>query len=250
MTSLRILLALIAIFNMYTLQMDANTEFTEEIYMKPPSDLMMILLSLLHTSSEYTQEQCDILEEAAYRLRRGGKLLLLKSLYGLVQAPKNWFMLVDLFLRHLGFVATKSDPCLYYLLDGGAIVLLLLYVDDILLASTGIGLVEKYYELFRSEFDVKLRPDLNNYLKVELHHDRANQLITMRLSKYIREICERFNIVEGRAVTTPMLSNHYLKNLKTGAKSTETEEERQYVRDFPLKEFLVPVKVCPIYFDR
>ena len=82
---------------------------------------------------------------------------------------------------------------------------------------------------------MKLRPDLNNYLKVELHHDRANQLITMSLSKYIREICERFNIVEGRAVTTPMLSNHYLK---TGAKSTETEEERQYVRDFPLKELL------------
>ena len=152
-----------------------------------------------------------------------------------MQAPKNWFMLVDLFLRHLGFVATKSDPCLYYLLDGGAIVLLLLYVDDILLASTGIGLVEKYYELFRSEFDVKLRPDLNNYLKVELHHDRANQLITMSLSKYIRETCERFNIVEGRPVTTPMLSNHYLK---TGAMTTETQEERQYVRDFPLKELL------------
>ena len=240
MTSLRILLALIAIFNMYTLQMDVNTAFlnaelTEEIYMKPPSDLMMILLSLLRTSGEYTQEQHDILEEAAYRLRRGGKLLLLKSLYGLVQAPKNWFMLVDLFLRHLGFVATKSDPCLYYLLEGGAIVLLLLYVDDILLASTGIGLVEKYYELFRSEFDVKLRPDLNNYLKVELHHDRANQLITMSLSKYIRETCERFNIVEGRPVTTPMLSNHYLK---TGAMTTETQEERQYVRDFPLKELL------------
>ena len=54
-----------------------------EICHKLPSDLMMILLSLLRTSSGCTQEQCDILEEAAYRLRQGGKFLLLKVFMGL-----------------------------------------------------------------------------------------------------------------------------------------------------------------------
>ena len=71
MTSFRILLALIAIFNMCTLQLDVDTAFlnaelTEEIYMQPHTGLMMILLSLLHASTEYTQKQRDILEEAAH----------------------------------------------------------------------------------------------------------------------------------------------------------------------------------------
>ena len=43
-----------------------NAELTEEIYMQPHAGLMMILLSLLHASTEYTQKQRDILEEAAH----------------------------------------------------------------------------------------------------------------------------------------------------------------------------------------
>ena len=40
---------------------------------------------------------------------------LKKSLYGLKQSPRNWYLLVSEFIiAELGFRATVSDPCLFF----------------------------------------------------------------------------------------------------------------------------------------
>ena len=56
-----------------------------------------------------------------------------------------------------------TEPCLYYSVEAGELVLLLLYVDDILLAATTRGIRDKYYELISAEYTVKSKPTLDRY---------------------------------------------------------------------------------------
>jgi len=60
-------------------------------------------------------------------------LLLRKALYGLKQAPRLWFKDINGYLQSLGFRQSAKDPNLYLQPE----VLLILYVDDLLIAYDG-----------------------------------------------------------------------------------------------------------------
>ena len=54
-----------------------------------------------------------------------------KALYGLKQAPRTWYGRIDCSLTSLGFTKSKTDSILYYKVEEGNRVILLLYVDDL-----------------------------------------------------------------------------------------------------------------------
>ena len=56
---------------------------------------------------------------------------LKKSLYSLKQAPRTWYSRIDSFLSSLCFPKSKVDSNLYYKVEDGNPVMLLLYVDDL-----------------------------------------------------------------------------------------------------------------------
>ena len=58
---------------------------------------------------------------------------LKKSLYRLKQAPKSWYRRIDDFPMSLGFTESKEYSNLYYKVEDGGIVILVLYVDDLFL---------------------------------------------------------------------------------------------------------------------
>ena len=60
---------------------------------------------------------------------------LKKALYGLKQASRTWYNRMDRFLISLGFTKSKAYSNLYYKVEDGNPVLLLLYVDDLFVTS-------------------------------------------------------------------------------------------------------------------
>ena len=56
---------------------------------------------------------------------------LKKALYSLKQAPMTWYDIIDSFLSSSGFTKSKVDSNLYYKVEDGEIMILLLYVDDL-----------------------------------------------------------------------------------------------------------------------
>lgn len=59
-----------------------------------------------------------------------------KALYGLEQAPRAWYARLCKKLEALGFVPSKAGTSLFYYNRGKHTLFVLVYVDDIIVAST------------------------------------------------------------------------------------------------------------------
>ena len=79
---------------------------------------------------------------------------LKKSLYGLKQAPKTWYDKIDSFLSNLGFTKSKADSNLYYKVEEGNPLILLLFVDDLFVTGMD-GLIADTKRKLVAEFKMK-----------------------------------------------------------------------------------------------
>ena len=70
-----------------------------------------------------------------YEVKGKEKLVcrLKKSLYGLKQDPRQWYLKFDSFMIEQGYSRCHYDHCVYFKkLNDGSYIILLLYVDDML----------------------------------------------------------------------------------------------------------------------
>ena len=73
------------------------------------------------------------------------------------------------FLLGLGFVTNAVDPCLLILyIDSSNFVILLLYVDDILIAASTQALRAQIVNKLRSRFHVSSEGPIENYLGITI----------------------------------------------------------------------------------
>ena len=61
------------------------------------------------------------------------------------------------------------DDCIYHKFCGGKIFFLVLYVDDILLASSDIGLMHKTKRFLAKNFEMKDLGDASFILGIQIH---------------------------------------------------------------------------------
>ena len=79
---------------------------------------------------------------------------LKKALYCLKQAPRTWYGRIDSFLSSLGFTKSKGDSNLYYKVEDGNLVMLLLYVDDLFVTGMD-GLISDTKRKLATKFEMK-----------------------------------------------------------------------------------------------
>ena len=134
-------------------------------------------------------------------------LKLLMALYGTKQAGRNWYLLLDRFLKGLGFTANKADHCFYTLIINDLdFVLLLLYVDDIIIAATTESLVRQYREIIGKRFRISHSGSLTSNFNIEIERDRA-AAIYLGKQRFIEAMNLQFRIPIDNCVVTPMQEN-------------------------------------------
>ena len=77
---------------------------------------------------------------------------LKKSLYGLRQSPRNFGNTFPKGIKEIGFVALRSDPCMYVYGSGPTYALLCVYVDDCTLAGKTPSVVEDLKNQLSNKF--------------------------------------------------------------------------------------------------
>ena len=123
-----------------------------------------------------------------------------KSLYGLKQDPRTWFLHSTRHLHSLGFVSSKCGTSLFILHRVGAMAYLLLYVDDIILTASSTSLLTSLVESLAKEFSMSDLGDLHHFLGITVHRTAAGLFLSQE--QYALEILDRANMLNCHSIST------------------------------------------------
>ena len=186
--SIKLLLAIAAQDDLEIKQIDfdtafLNAELQEDIYMKIP-------------------EGYD-----ASSLPIGTVLKLIKALYGLRQAPREWWLKLNSTLESLGYQSIDIDLGLYMKVVDGHRIYLTVYVDDTLAiypkAVEHIWLADK--EAIGKEYPIKDMDDVEWVLNMSVTRDRKNRTITLSQHSYVELLLADQLMEQCKPVSTPFL---------------------------------------------
>ena len=122
----------------------------------------------------------------------------------------------------IGYKRCEYDYCVYVKsLDDDSFIFLLLYVDDMLIATKSMIKVNKLKSLLSKEFDMKDLGAAKKILGMEIHKDRASKRLWVSQRSYVKRVLERFNMDNAKPISTP-LANHF--RLSTN-KCPKTDDE-------------------------
>jgi hypothetical protein len=91
-----------------------------------------------------------------------------KSLYGLKHAPRVWYSRLSSKLQSLGFYASKADTSMFFYNKGGVTIFMLIYVNDIVVASSSKKAVNALLHDLGLDFALKDLGDLHYFLGIEV----------------------------------------------------------------------------------
>jgi hypothetical protein len=100
---------------------------------------------------------------------------LKKFIYGLKQASMQWYLKFDETIRNFDFKENEEDNYIYAKFRNGKFIFLILYVNDILLASSDVNLLLETKRFLSSNFDMKDLGEASFILGIEIHRDRRNE---------------------------------------------------------------------------
>ena len=80
---------------------------------------------------------------------------LKKSIYGLKQTFRQWYLKFHEILITFGFKENLVDECIYLKINGSRICIIVLYVDDMLLASNNMRMIFETKQFLSKNFDMK-----------------------------------------------------------------------------------------------
>lgn len=144
----------------------------EQVYMKPPE--------------RYTEEK--------------HVLKLKKRLYGLKQAPLCWNRCITDYIVKTGFKQSQYDPCLFVRTRGKEKIILALYVDDGLIASSSEKEAKYFLEEMRARFKITVKPT-SYFLGMEIKRNSDGSIL-LHQKAYIARVLKRFGEEDSKTMQT------------------------------------------------
>jgi histone deacetylase 1/2 len=112
-----------------------------------------------------------------------------KALYGLKQAPRSWYARLRAKLMALGFIPSKADTSLFYFNKHGIVVFVLIYVDDIIVASSMPSATSGLLHSLKQDFALKDLGELHYFLGIEVNKVADGLVLTQ--DKYASDLLKK-----------------------------------------------------------
>ncbi|KAI0996919.1 hypothetical protein K3495_g11263 [Podosphaera aphanis] len=186
----RVLMALVAYFDLETLQVDAvnafcNSPLDEEIYLYNPPGFG----------------------------HKGQILRLLRGLYGLRKSPKLWLKLLSGTLLEIGLYQVPGQSCVYTDFKG---IIIFFFVDDLVFIfpenrrHDTLQMLQKLTE----KFEFRILGELEWFLGVKISRNRINKILRLSQQTYIEKTCREYGCCETKSrINTPLTSDKMLRNI-------------------------------------
>ncbi|KAJ9539132.1 hypothetical protein OSB04_031865 [Centaurea solstitialis] len=186
--AIRIFLAYAAHKNMTVYQMDVKCAFLngvlqEEVYVEQPEGFV---------DSRFPNHV----------------YILGKALYGLKQAPRAWYETLTDYLLGVGYKKGTIDPTLFLKRSGKDLIIVQIYVDDIIFASTKPEMCQEFENTMKSQFKMSMMGELTFFLGLQVRQRPDGIFINQ--AKYVQDLLKRFDFGGSNSAATPMPRNFQL----------------------------------------
>ncbi|RAQ99895.1 CoA-transferase family III [Stemphylium lycopersici] len=187
--TLRVFMAIVCKKDLHLHQVDVNNAFTEstlyeDIFMLPPPGV-------------------ELPPNMVFKI--------LKSLYGLKQAARDWNQLCVSKLREIGFTQSEVDPCL--LIHKKREIIILIHVDDIPIAAPKLTDVLWFKRELGKIFKIKDLGEPEKILGMRVTRDRKRGILKLDQGHFVRDSLAKMGMNHEKAAPThsPMDSYEALK---------------------------------------
>ncbi|CAI5459170.1 unnamed protein product [Closterium sp. Yama58-4] len=204
--TLRIFLSIVAVFDLNLMQLDMKNAFLQ-------SKLDRVLYMY----------QPDYFNDGTGRVCK-----LLKSLYGLKQSPLLWYKALNDVLVGAGWKKSQVDEALYFKVGVDKVTCwVLVYVDDLLAASSSTKMLKELKELLEAAFELREISPVQKYLGLEIVRDRSAGKLWLHQQGYADKLRRRFIDEEqgGRTPKTPVSVDAYAELTFDDEEAQERQEE-------------------------
>ncbi|XP_020674690.1 uncharacterized protein LOC110093960 [Dendrobium catenatum] len=126
---------------------------------------------------------------------------LQKSIYGLRQAPRQWYTTFTQYLLTLGFEYSKADPSLLTLRHNQTHIFLLVYVDDILVTGNNDDAISKILTKIHSKFNMKNLGIAHHFLGIKIQTLSDKYFLSQ--SSYAQSILKSVHLDDCNPLSNP-----------------------------------------------
>ena len=133
---------------------------------------------------------------------------LQKSLHGLKQASRQWNAKLTTALLDQGFVQAPSDSSLFTKQHSHTFIALLVYVDDVIIASDDLSQIALIKSFLYDQFHIKDLGPLKYFLGLEI--SRSSSGINLCQRKYALDLLADTGCLNSKPVSTPIPANSHI----------------------------------------
>ncbi|GJY15737.1 copia protein [Tanacetum coccineum] len=128
---------------------------------------------------------------------------LKKALYGLKKAPCAWYDMLSSFLISQHFSKGAVDPTLFTRQAGNDLLLVQIYVDDIIFASTNTTMCNEFANQMTTKFKMSMMGKMSFFLGLQI--SQSPRGIFINQSKYAYEIVKKYGMLTTNSIDTPLV---------------------------------------------
>jgi hypothetical protein len=156
--------------------------------------------------------------------------MLKKSLYGLMQDPRKWYLKFGRLMIEQGYSICHYGHYVYFKrIENGSYIIMLLYVDDMLVTGSNMHDINVLKKKLSNSFAMKDLGVAKKILGMRITRDMKNHKLTLSYSEHIEKVLQRFRMQNEKKVSTPLTIHLKL----TKEMCPKTQEEIEYMSRVP-----------------
>ena len=127
---------------------------------------------------------------------------LKKSLYGLKKSHPLWYHKFHTIITSFGFVMNPADKCIYHKFRGSKYIFLVLYVDNMLLATNDLNLLRDTKKFLSNNFEMKNLGNASYVLGIQIYRDHSKDILGLSQKGNIEKILQRYGMQDCKSLDT------------------------------------------------
>ncbi|KAF0703123.1 hypothetical protein AaE_015536 [Aphanomyces astaci] len=127
-----------------------------------------------------------------------------KALYGMKQSALMWYLHFKGILEDDGFAATRSDGCVFTRRTNGALQIITIYVDDILVCAETDEEVDAIFNHMQAHIRLNDMGSVSKLLGMEIYRNEDEMTMDVLQVTYIERMAAKYGLASANAVDTPI----------------------------------------------